>query len=234
MDRGLVSSIRKLRARFHGEAGFALPFALLTTFVTGTLATSAIAYSSSNYGAAKRSDAESQALALAEAGLNYAYSTLYNSGTPTMANAVPSRTITLETGDATYYGTLTGTLEARRDRHGAQPDPARQSPRRADGERQGHARVRPSGDREQRRLELRLRRRPDRDDDARQLGRREHPVLRARQPRADEHARRSRATRSRSAARSSSTTRRTSAPQTRRSTRPTSAAAAGWVTRAPS
>ena len=75
---------------------------------TGTLATSAIAYSSSNYGAAKRSDAESQALALAEAGLNYAFSTLYNSGSPTMANAVPSRTITLETGDATYYGTLTG------------------------------------------------------------------------------------------------------------------------------
>ena len=76
--------------------------------MTGTLATSAIAYSSTNYGAAKRSDAESQALALAEAGLNYAFSTLYNSGTPTMANAVPSRTITLETGDATYYGTLTG------------------------------------------------------------------------------------------------------------------------------
>ena len=101
--------MRRIRTRrFRAEAGFALPFALLTMAATGTLATSAIAYSSSNYGAAKRSDAETKALALAEAGLNYAYSTLYNSGTPTMANAVPSRTITLDTGDATYYGTLTG------------------------------------------------------------------------------------------------------------------------------
>jgi hypothetical protein len=107
--RGLVTSIRKLRLRLLAEAGVALPFALLTTFVTGTMASSAIAYTSWNYGSAKRSDAESQALALAEAGLNYAYSTLYNSGTPTMDSAVPSRTITLTTGDASYYGTLTGT-----------------------------------------------------------------------------------------------------------------------------
>jgi len=106
--RGLVSSIRSLRTRLLGEAGFALPFALVTMLTTGTLATSTLAYSSWNYGSSKRSDAESQALALAEAGLNYAYSTLYNSGTPTMDGAVPTRTITLSTGDATYYGTLTG------------------------------------------------------------------------------------------------------------------------------
>ena len=80
----------------------------MTMLVTGSLASSAIAYSSWNYGSTKRSDADSQARALAEAGLNYAFSTLYNSGTPTMGNAVPSRTITLETGDASYYGTLTG------------------------------------------------------------------------------------------------------------------------------
>ena len=92
----------------RGDGGFALPFALMTMLVTGGLATSAIAYSSWNYGSSKRSDADSQALALAEAGLNYAFSTLYNSGTPTMGNAVPSRTITLTTGDASYYGTLTG------------------------------------------------------------------------------------------------------------------------------
>ncbi len=108
MVRGLVPSIRRLRARFLAEAGIALPFALLTMLATGTLASSSLAYSSWNYGSSKRSDAESQALALAEAGLNYAYSTLYNSGTPTMDGAVPPRTITLETGDASYYGTLTG------------------------------------------------------------------------------------------------------------------------------
>jgi len=106
--RGLVGQIKGLRARLAGEGGIALPFALVTVLATGTLASSAIAYSSWNYGSAKRSDADLQALALAEAGLNYAYSTLYNSGTPTMDSAVPTRTITLETGDATYYGTLTG------------------------------------------------------------------------------------------------------------------------------
>ena len=108
VERGLASTYRRLRARLTGERGFALPFALMTMLATGSLASSAIAYTSWNYGSTKRSDADSQALALAEAGLNYAYSTLYNSGTPTMSNAVPSRTITLDTGDATYYGTLTG------------------------------------------------------------------------------------------------------------------------------
>jgi len=107
VDRGLVTPISRLRARFLGEAGIALPFALVTLLTAGALASSAVAYSSWNYGSAKRSDADSQALALAEAGLNYAYSTLYNSGTPTMDNAVPPRSITLSTGDASYYGTLT-------------------------------------------------------------------------------------------------------------------------------
>ncbi len=108
MERGHASSVRRLRARIGDERGFALPLTLMTMLVTGSLASSAIAYSSWNYGSTKRSDADSQARALAEAGLNYAFSTLYNSSTPTMGNAVPARTITLETGDASYYGTLTG------------------------------------------------------------------------------------------------------------------------------
>ena len=108
MVRGLVSFRHSIRAQLLGESGLALPLALATMLATGAMASSAIAYSSWNYGSSKRTDADSQALALAEAGLNYAYSTLYNSGTPTMASAVPSRTITLATGDATYYGTLTG------------------------------------------------------------------------------------------------------------------------------
>ena len=65
-------------------------------------------FTSSNYGSAKRSDAEVRAQALAEAGLAYAQSTLYNSGSPTMANAVPSTTQQMEGGQATYYGTLAG------------------------------------------------------------------------------------------------------------------------------
>lgn len=98
--------MRRLRARIGGEAGLALPFALVTMLATGTMATSAIAYSSWNYGSTKRTDADRQAFALAEAGLNYAYATLYNSGAPTMDGAVPARTITLSTGEASYYGTL--------------------------------------------------------------------------------------------------------------------------------
>lgn len=108
MVRGLVSQGWKAVRRLRGEAGIALPFALVTMLGTGVMASSAIAYSSWNYGSTKRSDAESQAFALAEAGLNYAYATLYNSGSPTMGDAVPARTISLETGDASYYGTLTG------------------------------------------------------------------------------------------------------------------------------
>lgn len=107
MVRGHVSPGRLL-TRLLGEAGIALPFALITMLATGTLASSAIAYSSWNYGSTKRSDADAQAFALAEAGLNYAYSTLYNSGTPTMESAVPPRTVTLSTGEASYYGTLSG------------------------------------------------------------------------------------------------------------------------------
>ena len=107
--RGLVSTLSRIRPRLRAEAGIALPFALVTMLATGTLASSAIAYSTWNYGSSKRSDAELKALALAEAGLNYAYATLYNSGTPTMGDAVPSRTVALDGGDATYYGTLTGT-----------------------------------------------------------------------------------------------------------------------------
>lgn len=108
MVRGLATSLGRAGSRLAGDAGIALPLALVTLLTTGTLAGTAIAYSTSNYGSAKRNYADAQAFALAEAGLGYAYATLYNSSTPTMANAVPSRTITLATGDATYYGTLTG------------------------------------------------------------------------------------------------------------------------------
>ena len=108
MVRGLVSQGWKVARRLRSEAGIALPFALVTMLGTGVMASSAIAYSSWNYGSTKRSDADSQAFALAEAGLNYAYATLYNSGSPTMGDAVPSRTIHLEGGTASYYGTLSG------------------------------------------------------------------------------------------------------------------------------
>jgi hypothetical protein len=78
----------------------------------GALATTAVGYSTTNYGVAKRSDADQRALALAEAGLNYAFSTLYASSSPTLDSAVPGPsaavTVPLDGGTATYYGTLSG------------------------------------------------------------------------------------------------------------------------------
>jgi hypothetical protein len=86
----------------------ALPFALISLLSLGTMAASTIAYTTWNQGSARRSDADTRAFALAEAGLNNAYATLYNSGSPTMANAVPERSATLDGGTVTYYGTLSG------------------------------------------------------------------------------------------------------------------------------
>jgi hypothetical protein len=74
----------------------------------GALGGSVIHFTTSNQGAARVSDAGIRAQALAEAGLAYAQSTLYNSGTPTMANAVPETTRQMDGGTTTYYGTLSG------------------------------------------------------------------------------------------------------------------------------
>lgn len=108
MVRGLVASIAGLRSRLGSEAGLALPLALMSIATVSVLGGSVIQFSTSNYGAARNSDAEVRAQALAEAGLAYAQSTLYNSGTPTMGNAVPETTRQMDGGSTTYYGTLSG------------------------------------------------------------------------------------------------------------------------------
>jgi hypothetical protein len=95
-----------VRARLRSEAGIALPFALVTMLATGTLASSAIAYSSWNYGSTKRSDAESQAFALAEAGINNAMAILANpSNDPTNPSLLPGHSQAYEGGTATWSGT---------------------------------------------------------------------------------------------------------------------------------
>ncbi len=50
MERGHAFSVRRFRARIGAEGAFALPLALMTVLVTGSLASSAIAYSSWDYG----------------------------------------------------------------------------------------------------------------------------------------------------------------------------------------
>ena len=80
----------------------------MTIATVGALGGSVVRYTTSNYGAARVSDADVRAQALAEAGVAYAQATLYNSGTPTMANAVPETTRQMDGGTTTYYGTLSG------------------------------------------------------------------------------------------------------------------------------
>ncbi len=68
--------------------------------------TSAVLYSTGGERAANLSKAEVRAKSLAEAGVNYAFATLYNAADPTLSGAVPSRTVALEGGTVDYYGTL--------------------------------------------------------------------------------------------------------------------------------
>ena len=74
--------------------------------ILGITGTTAMVYSTSNVRTASRSKADERAFALAEAGLNYAYSTLYNASDPTMPGAVPLRSETVEDGTITWSGTL--------------------------------------------------------------------------------------------------------------------------------
>jgi hypothetical protein len=68
--------------------------------------TSAVLYSTGGERAANRSKAELRAKSLAEAGVNYAFATLYNASDPTLSGAVPARSVPLEGGTVDYYGTL--------------------------------------------------------------------------------------------------------------------------------
>jgi hypothetical protein len=67
---------------------------------------SVVLYSTGGERAANRSKAQLRAKALAEAGVNYAFATLYNAPDPTLSGAVPLRSVPLEGGTAEYYGTL--------------------------------------------------------------------------------------------------------------------------------
>jgi Tfp pilus assembly protein PilX len=117
--------IRRVGRLIPGQAGFALPMAIGVSLVLGITGTTAMIYSSENVRAASTSKADERAFSLAEAGLNYAYSTLYNASDPTMPGAVPQRSEAAENGTITWWGTLdtqtnTWTLTGR----GSLPNPA--------------------------------------------------------------------------------------------------------------
>jgi Tfp pilus assembly protein PilX len=102
-DCGTMGSL--LRKRLRGEDGFALVAAIGISMVLGIAGTTAMVYTTSNQGSAQRSKADAKALALAEAGLAYAYATLYNASDPQQANAVPQKSEFLEGGTTTWFGT---------------------------------------------------------------------------------------------------------------------------------
>lgn len=89
------------------ESGFALVLALMVVVALGTAVTSVAYYSTSNFHDSTRSRSDQSALALAEAGLNLAYSTLEHASNPSMATALPSAAvpdIAMSGGFTTYYG----------------------------------------------------------------------------------------------------------------------------------
>ncbi len=105
-----ASTLRtRLLHRLAAQEGFALVLALGIMIALGAVGTTLTVYSTQNYHSTARSQADQTALALAEAGLNNAYSTLFSASNPSMAGAVPQQTVTLEGGTVTYYGTLNGT-----------------------------------------------------------------------------------------------------------------------------
>jgi Tfp pilus assembly protein PilX len=91
------------------ERGLALPMALGITMVLSALAAGIFAYVTANQSTAHRAQADQRAYGLAETGLSYAVSRLQAASDPYDANAVPSTTVTLTGGTATYSGSLSGT-----------------------------------------------------------------------------------------------------------------------------
>jgi hypothetical protein len=91
------------------ERGMALPYALGVTMVLSALAAGVFAYTTTNQGAARRSQADQRAYGLAETGLSYAVSRLKNAADPYNASNVPSTTVSLTGGSTTYSGALSGT-----------------------------------------------------------------------------------------------------------------------------
>ena len=98
--------MRRVARRLAGESGIALVASLGMSSILAISGSTAVLYSTSNQSAAQRSKSDLLAHSLAEAGLNYAYSTLYNASDPTMSGAVPLRTASLNGGTVVYSGTL--------------------------------------------------------------------------------------------------------------------------------
>ena len=74
------------------------------SLVLGITGTTAMIYSTENVRAASTSRADERSFSLAEAGLNYAYATLYNASDPLMPGAVPTRSEQVDNGTIMWWG----------------------------------------------------------------------------------------------------------------------------------
>jgi Tfp pilus assembly protein PilX len=100
--------VERIRNRLAREEGFALVLALSALAVLTIGGTSAYYYASANLKASTRSRAQTSAYHLAELALNNAHSVLFNASNPRDAASVPTATITVEQGTATWSGSLSG------------------------------------------------------------------------------------------------------------------------------
>ncbi len=107
-----------MRRILRDESGVALVMAVGILTVLMITGGSLVYYAGANVGHAERSVDDTRALALGEAGMNYARAVLWNAPDPTSASAVPAGTLALEGGTVSYSGaydsatqtwTLTGT-----------------------------------------------------------------------------------------------------------------------------
>jgi hypothetical protein len=107
-----------MRRILREESGMALVMAVGILSVLMIMGSSLIYYAGTNVSSAERSVDDTRALALGEAGMNYARAILWNAGDPTSPTAITSGTLTQDGGTVAYSGsydsgtktwTLTGT-----------------------------------------------------------------------------------------------------------------------------
>ncbi len=95
-----------LRRRVRDERGVALVIALGVLIVLSITAVAALDYADANLRGAHRSKAGQLAYSLGEAGINEALSVLNNALDPRTGTLLPSTTLTLDGGTATYSGAI--------------------------------------------------------------------------------------------------------------------------------
>ena len=107
MERLRTRATNPFRLLLRQEEGIALVLALAMTVSLGIMVATAMYYTTASAHGASRSHFDVKTTALAEAGLNNAFSTLYAAQDPTMPGAVPQQLrVPLGDGYVTWFGTL--------------------------------------------------------------------------------------------------------------------------------